>query len=214
MREPATTSQTTIYCKRLQTKGLSSTFVYWFMRGLKPYLFFFTQTAIPQLTVEEVSSNPLLLPSLPEQTAIAAFLDRETAKIDALVQEQQRLIELLKEKRQAVISHAVIKGLNPDAPMKDGGVEWLGGVPEHWTIKRLGRICEKIGSGKTPKGGAEVYELDGVLFLRSQNVYDEGLALDEVVYIGHATDEEMSASRVVPGDVLLTRLIRPADTHF
>ncbi len=70
-----------------------------------------------------------------EQAAIAAFLDRETAKIDALVAEQQRLIELLKEKRQAVISHAVTKGLNPDAPMKPSGIEWLGEVPAHWDCR-------------------------------------------------------------------------------
>ncbi|MEI2812293.1 MAG: hypothetical protein V9E91_00315 [Burkholderiaceae bacterium] len=63
-----------------------------------------------------------------------SFLDRETAKIDALIAEQQRLIELLKEKRQSVISHAVTKGLNPNVPMKDSGVEWLGEVPEHWEV--------------------------------------------------------------------------------
>ena len=74
----------------------------------------------------------LPVPPVDEQSAIAAFLDRETAKIDALVAEQERLIELLKEKRQAVISHAVTKGLDPNAPMKDSGVEWLGEVPEHW----------------------------------------------------------------------------------
>ena len=67
-----------------------------------------------------------------EQTKIASFLDRETAKIDGLVGEQRRLIELLKEKRQAVISHAVTKGLNPHAPLKPSGIEWLGDVPEHW----------------------------------------------------------------------------------
>jgi type I restriction enzyme S subunit len=79
------------------------------------------------------------LPVIPEseQFAIAAFLDRETAKIDALIAKQQRLIELLQEKRQAVISHAVTKGLNPAAPMKDSGVEWLGEVPEHWENYRL-----------------------------------------------------------------------------
>lgn len=76
----------------------------------------------------------IVLPPLPEQAAIAAFLDRETAKIDALVEEQKRLIDLLKEKRQAVISHAVTKGLNPDAPMKDTGIEWLGQVPKHWEV--------------------------------------------------------------------------------
>ena len=73
-------------------------------------------------------------PLLAEQSTIAGFLDRETAKIDALVEEQQRLIALLKEKRQAVISHAVTKGLDPNAPMKDSGVEWLGEVPAHWEV--------------------------------------------------------------------------------
>jgi len=72
------------------------------------------------------------MPDFNEQQKIANFLDHETAKIDTLIEKQQRLIELLKEKRQAVISHAVTKGLNPNAPMKDSGVEWLGEVPEHW----------------------------------------------------------------------------------
>lgn len=74
------------------------------------------------------------LPSALEQRAIASFLDVETSKIDGLVSEQRRLIELLKEKRQAVISHAVTKGLNPNAPMKPSGIQWLGDVPEHWRV--------------------------------------------------------------------------------
>jgi len=84
-------------------------------------------------------ASQVLLPEPPpaEQISIAAFLDRETTKIDALIAEQQRLIELLQEKRQAVISHAVTKGLNPDAPMKDSGIEWLGQVPEHWDLGAL-----------------------------------------------------------------------------
>nr|WP_312448894.1 restriction endonuclease subunit S [Brevundimonas naejangsanensis] len=89
---------------------------------------------------------PVPLPSLAEQAAIAAFLDRETGKIDALVEAQTRLIELLREKRQAVISHAVTKGLEPAAPMKDSGVEWLGQVPAHWEVKRL-RFVSDIGTG-------------------------------------------------------------------
>ena len=83
------------------------------------------------------------LPPQTEQSAIVAFLDRETGKIDALVAEQERLIALLKEKRQAVISHAVTKGLNPNAPMKDSGVPWLGEVPAHWNgilLKQVARI--------------------------------------------------------------------------
>jgi len=79
----------------------------------------------------------LPVPEIAEQRRIVAFLDNETRKIDALIAEQQRLIELLKEKRQAVISHAVTKGLNPDAPMKPSGVEWLGDVPVHWKLPPL-----------------------------------------------------------------------------
>ena len=88
-------------------------------------------------------------PVLPEQTAIAEFLDRETGKIDALVAEQQRLIELLREKRQAVISHAVTKGLNPHVRMKPSGIEWLGDVPAHWKIGALAYFA-RIRSGSTP----------------------------------------------------------------
>ena len=77
---------------------------------------------------------------LSEQQAIAAFLDRETAKIDALIAEQEKLIALLAEKRQATISHAVTKGLDPDAPMKDSGVPWLGEVPAHWDVVPAKRV--------------------------------------------------------------------------
>lgn len=80
------------------------------------------------------------LPPIVEQLQIANFLDHETAKIDTLIAKQQDLIKLLKEKRQAVISHAVTKGLNPNAPMRDSGVDWLGEVPAHWDVKRIGSL--------------------------------------------------------------------------
>jgi len=92
------------------------------------------KSTIAHFTAEKVGAVPVPLPPTDEQQAIATFLDRETAKIDALIAEQQRLIELLHEKRQAVISQAVTKGLNQNAPMKDSGVEWLGEVPEHWDV--------------------------------------------------------------------------------
>jgi type I restriction enzyme S subunit len=85
------------------------------------------------------------VPPLPEQRTIAAFLDAETSKIDGLVSEQRRLIELLKEKRQAVISHAVTKGLNPDVKMKPSGIEWLGDVPEGWEVVKLAYAINAIG---------------------------------------------------------------------
>ncbi len=100
--------------------------------------------AQPGLSVEIVGALSIPVPPIDEQFAIAAFLDRETAKIDALVAEQQNLIALLKEKRQSLISHAVTKGLDPDVPMKDSGVAWLGAVPAHWEIGPLKRFAEVI----------------------------------------------------------------------
>ncbi len=92
----------------------------------------------------EMRNILLGMPSLTEQTAIAAFLDRETEKIDELVAEQRRLMELLKEKRQAVISHAVTRGLNPAAPLKPSGNQWLGNVPEHWGVQRLKHVKAEV----------------------------------------------------------------------
>jgi type I restriction enzyme S subunit len=94
-------------------------------------------TTYPNLSVPDYSSALLPIPPLVEQIQIANFLDHETAKIDILIDKQQQLIKLLKEKRQAVISHAVTKGLNPDVPMKESGVEWLGAVPEGWSVAKL-----------------------------------------------------------------------------
>ena len=93
------------------------------------------------------------LPSLFEQRAIAAFLDRETARIDALVAKKERLVELLREKRSALISHAVTKGLDPTARMKDSGVEWLGEIPEGWDIFQLRRVIATFVDyrGRTPE---------------------------------------------------------------
>lgn len=106
-------------------------------------------TTFLELSGDELGRFKVPTPPSAEQAAIAAFLDRETGKIDALVEAQTRLIELLKEKRQAVISHAVTKGLDPAAPMKDSGVEWLGQVPAHWSIRPL-KYLVSLRSGGTP----------------------------------------------------------------
>ena len=94
-------------------------------------------TKMPRANWEFIGNLPILVPPLLEQHAIAAFLDRETARIDALIEKKQRFIELLEEKRQALITQAVTKGLDPDVEMKDSGVEWLGEVPAEWGVKRL-----------------------------------------------------------------------------
>lgn len=99
----------------------------------------------------EMAEILVSFPSDIEQQKIANFLDHETAKIDTLIAKQQELIKLLKEKRQAVISHAVTKGLNPNAPMRDSGVEWLGDVPAHWGVLPLKHLASLVGTGGTPK---------------------------------------------------------------
>jgi len=96
-----------------------------------------TGSTYDAVSVDEVTDMTVLVPQFAEQQAIAAYLDRETARIDALIQKKERMIGLLKEKRIALITHAVTKGLNPNVPMKESGIEWLGEVPEHWDVKRL-----------------------------------------------------------------------------
>ena len=145
VKEKSTTTQTTIYCQRYSSNLLFPAYVFYYLSGERKNLFRFTQTAIPQITTEEVGSNPIIIPSIEEQKQISNFLDHETAKIDTLIEKQQQLIKLLKEKRQAVISHAVTKGLNPNVPMRDSGVEWLGEVPAHWTccsLKHKARVID------------------------------------------------------------------------
>ena len=122
-----------------------------------------TNTALPSMTQENLGNYIFAIPTNSESRKnIAAFLDHETAKIDALIEKQQRLIELLKEKRQAVISHAVTRGLNPNAPMKDSGVEWLGEVPAHWDLQPLKYLCSFSGGG-TPSKDNLSYWSDGTI---------------------------------------------------
>jgi type I restriction enzyme S subunit len=142
------------------------------------------------------------LPPLPEQTQIAAFLDRETAKIDELVAEQRRLMDLLKEKRQAVISHAVTRGLNPDAPMKASGVEWLGGVPEHWGVEPFKHQIERNDGGVW---GDDPDGISDTIVLRSTEQTSDGRWQIDDPAPRKLTEAEISGSLLVEGDLLLTK---------
>lgn len=117
---------------------------YWFLGLRQQIISLATGGGQPNISQDILRSLRVACPPLPEQTQIAAFLDRETAKIDALVSEQRRLMALLKEKRQAVISHAVTRGLNPHAPLKPSGIEWLGDVPEHWDLMAMKRLFRLV----------------------------------------------------------------------
>jgi type I restriction enzyme, S subunit len=166
---------------------------------------FGTQQNIGMRVIENL---PCTLPPLSEQQTIAAFLDRETAKIDALIAEQQRLIALLAEKRQATISHAVTKGLNPDAPMKDSGIEWLGEVPEHWRVMQLRRVTVSRCDGPFGSGlKSEHYTEAGVRVIRLQNIRPGGFNGSDEVFIDiDYFKKVLSGHDVVCGDVLIAGL--------
>ena len=138
------------------------------------------------------------LPTVEERTKIANFLDHETAKIDTLIEEQQSLIRLLKEKRQAVISHAVTKGLNPDAPMKDSGVEWLGEVPEHWLVKpvRYLGVCQN-----GINIGAEAFG-SGYPFVSYGDAYNNRVLPEVPSGLVQSSPEDRERYSLLKGDVL------------
>ncbi|TQE98089.1 MAG: restriction endonuclease subunit S [Spiribacter salinus] len=146
---------------------------------------------MPRIGWDVMGSIPLLQPPRREQRKICSFLDHEIARTDALIEEQQRLIELLKEKRQAVISHAVTKGLDPDVPMKDSGVEWLGKVPAHWEIMSLkwrassrsgdGIEAKEVESVKTSERGIPVIGGNGINgYTKKSNINPPALILGRV----------------------------------
>ena len=145
----------------------------------------------------------LPIPSPEEQNRIVEFLDRKTAEIDQAIAQKQHLIELLQEQKAILINQAVTKGLDPNVPMCDRGVDWIGKIPTHWQLDKVKHLTTKVGSGITPRGGGENYIDEGVLFIRSQNVYFDELRLDDAVYISEKTHNLMSNTSVCVGDVLL-----------
>lgn len=162
-----------------------------------------TTTGLANLNASIIAETILPICSRKEQNKVVDFLDYETAKIDTLIKKQQRLIELLTEKRQAVISHAVTKGLDPDVPMKASGVEWLGKVPEHWDVAGFKMYLESIVDyrGKTPE------KIDSGMFLVTARNIKKGIINYDLSqeYVSEI-DYPKIMSRGVPsiGDVLFT----------
>lgn len=153
------------------------------------------------ISFDQFGAIGLVLPPRPEQENIANFLDHETAKIDTLIAKQQELIKLLKEKRQAVISHAVTKGLNPNAPMRDSGVEWLGEVPAHWAVSSIGYHAQ-ISTGATPDRTNPEYWNGTIPWIKTGEVrYDEIFETEE--YITELAISNSSVKISPPGTLLM-----------
>ena len=160
------------------------------------------QKRVPDTFVRDFATA---FPPLLEQTQIATFIDRETAKIDALVAEQRRLMALLKEKRRAIISHAVTRGLNPHAPLKSSGIEWLGDVPEHWEVKSMRYILDAIGD--VDHFMPESVE-KGVPYLMTGDLKElvSDVSLDDCKQVSHNDFLELSKRiKSSKGDVIMAR---------
>lgn len=159
---------------------------------------------VESIETEYMLNSPFPVVPLPEQAAIAAFLDRETARIDSLIEKKRRFIELLQEKRSALISHAVTRGLNPDAPLKDSGIEWLGRIPTHWAIKRLKFSLDHIEQGWSPLCENSQADMDqwGVLKVGCVN----GNEFDETENKTLPADiEPIAVYEINSGDILMSR---------
>ncbi|CAI0999210.1 EcoKI restriction-modification system protein HsdS [Serratia plymuthica] len=200
-----TSSCTNQGCKALVVKNKHiSQFVYYYLSvSTGPLNNLGRGSTFLELSSEDLSSFKIALPNT-GIGKIISFLDHETAKIDNLIEKQQQLIELLKEKRQTVISHAVTKGLNPDAPMKDSGVEWLGEVPEHWDEIKLKYITTKIIDAEHKT--AEYFDDGEYLVCRTTNVKNGKLNLDGGLYTNLDTYTKwIKRGKPEAGDILFTR---------
>lgn len=151
----------------------------------------------------DFGDQSLPVPNRNEQSAIVSFLDGITSRVNRFIRNRRRLIALLNEQKQAIIDQAVTRGLDPNVRLKPSGVEWLGEIAEYSQVTSLRYLATKFCSGVTPRGGAAVYESDGVPFLRSQNVRFEGLRLENVARISPDLHAALSATHVMPQDILL-----------
>lgn len=156
-----------------------------------------------RVSAKTILNQDFFFPTIDEQTKIVEYLDTKCAQIDTIIAKERSVIEKLQEYRRAIITQVITRGLESSTKMKKTGLEWIGMIPEHWNVKKIKYLTSKIGSGKTPKGGSNVYIDEGVLFIRSQNVYDGYFDLSSAVFISHEIDCTMSNTRVCRDDVLL-----------
>lgn len=178
-------------------------FMTWWFRFLRIHLIESASTNTQDnLNAQKVANLPFFRIGVREQQSMVTFLDRETTKIDNLVNEQERLLTLLAEKRQAVISRAVTQGLDPSVPMKDSGVEWMGPIPVHWEVRRVKSVIAFITSG--PRGWSERVGDDGCLFIQSGDLNDRmEVAFDTTNRVQVEDDAESRRTCLRAGDVVV-----------
>lgn len=157
---------------------------------------------VESIDVEALLSLPVSIPGVKEQIAIADHLDKETARIDELVEKKRRLIKLLKEKRLAIINHAVTRGIDPNVKLKPSGIDWLGDIPEHWESKRLKYFIDRVVGGGTPSTGDPSYWNGEVPWVSSKDMKSDLIA-DTEDHISERAVAESSTNKVRAGTVLI-----------
>ena len=159
-----------------------------------------SSTTYPNLKIDEYISSPIPVPHLEEQKLISRYLDNKTKQIDRLVEKIQKKIELLKEQRTSLINQCVTKGLDPNVQMKDSGLEWIGGIPKHWEVKKLKYIADvTLGKMLTPEDKGEMLQMK---YLRSVNVQEDYLDLNDVNKMWFSKIEIQKLS-ILQGDILV-----------
>ena len=192
--------------KMTPSKGFSSNYLnYVFARFYSErinYCSIKQNTGIQNLDSGQYLSESFAFPPEIEQRTIANFLDHETAKINTLIDKQQQLIKLLKEKRQAVISHAVTKGLNSDAPMKDSGIKWLGEVPECWFLPEISHVGRVV-NGSTPDKSNLSYWINGTIPWLASGCLNSKIVIEPTELISKQAYEDSSVDIIPSGSILV-----------
>jgi type I restriction enzyme S subunit len=203
---PFWTVDTMYYTKMNQ--GIDAKYLYYLALTIQ-FSRYSTNTALPSMTQEHLGNYYFSVPKDEyDREQIANFLDYETSKIDTLIDKQQQLIQLLKEKRQAVISHAVTKGLNPDAAMKDSGVEWLGEVPAHWEVLRLKHLISSLESGCSVNAADVSAQPHEIGVLKTSCVYTRRFRIEENKTV---IEEDLSRVKCIArkGAIIISRMNTP-----
>jgi len=166
---------------------------------------------MPRANWDFIGNLRLRLPPLPTQQAIADFLDRKTAAIDALIEKKQKLLDLLAEKRAALINQAVTKGLDPNVPMKDSGIPWIGEIPGHWALRQIKRFARKGRKTFTDGDWIETPYItdEGVRLIQTGNVGIGDYREKGFRYVSRETFDALKCVKVEPGDLLICRLDGP-----
>ena len=192
-------------------KFINKHFFFWYLKGFEKYLYECVNgTTIPHMNKKYVEDIMMIDWSLDDQKRIADFLDDKCGKIDRYIEKQQKIIDKLKEYKQSVITEAVTKGLNPDVPMKDSGIEWIGMIPEHWQLSHIGNLAE-IGSGGTPDRNKPQYWEDGhILWMSSGEINYEYIydTVEKITELGM----QNSNAKMLPINTVMLGLIGQGKT--